>query len=837
MHRVRARRALAALAACAAVLGLAPGLSHDAHALVWPDVPDRVARALASPDPGARRSGALEIRSLSLGQATPLLATALVDPDPEVRLAAADAAMALHYLPATEDVLPWLGDRDTRLRMKACDVAHALPNVKAIPQLARALSDTDATVRAKAAEALGAQSGPDAAPPLLGKLDDASPPVRIQVVRSLGRLGDRRAVVPLVGKVQDSVADVRKEVARALGDLGDPRASQALMLQLRDNLQEVRIEAIRSLGRFRAPDAVDVLTPLASEKIPPLRQAALAALGRIGTTEAVRVLMANLGTGEDAIATLDRTPVRDALVDAGPKAVPELEALLSAPPSTAAAISAAWVLGQLHAAKQAAPIVAAMRRGTLPVAAGLRALGGTGNPDIVPVVLEFLADPSPVVRAESRGAALALLDPLHPDGRAVEPLAAALKDARLGPTELVEVVQILGRTGAPRAAATLAGLVTVKDPALRAAAVDALGALGPASADDALVPLVGDPDGNIRLRAAVALSRAGGAKARDALVAKLDATDETDRAALLLGLGGILGRAPDANATNRLAKELDTAAGTERDGVIAALGQAKDPHATQILLKLKTSPDMDDRRALATALGAQASPEGAATLIAFLDDTDPAVRSNAAWALGAVGDEAAGRALAAVLAKAPDVDTSIDGTAALGRIAARLKNPTLATTWLCGRVGAGHRYARANALVGLALAGARCQDGESERRALEDENDDVRAAAAMLLARAPRDDADKRALEACTAHERVLDVARRCAAPPVAAGTPEAGSLPVVVFVLSDVGVDAVPHAAFALSLSNGMIRVGLADRRGALFEPEAPRGPLALRRPSASLK
>ncbi len=824
----RARRVTLLLALVAAFVGAPRG----ANALVWPDVPERVARALSSPDPAARRSGALELRSLSLAQATPLLATALTDTDPEVRLAAADAAMRLRYAPATEAVLPWLGDRDTRLRIKACDVARVLPNPKSIPQLARALSDNDATVRATAAEALGAQSSPDAAPPLLGKLDDASPPVRIHVVRALGRLGDRRAVVPLVGKVQDQVADVRKEVARALGDLGDPRASQALMLQLRDNLQDVRMEAIRSLGRFRAADAVDVLTPIASDKAPPLRQAAIAALGRIGTAEAIKTLVSTLGSGDDAIATLDHTAVRDALVDTGAKAIPDLEAVLAAPPSTAAAISAAWVLGQLHATKQATSIITAMRRGTVPVAAGLRALGGTANPDAVPVVLEFLVDPSPSVRAESRGAAFALLDPVHPDGRAVEPLAAALKDSRLGPSELVEIAQLLGRTGAPRAATTLAGLVTVKDPALRAAAVDALGALGPATADDALVPLVGDPDGAIRLRAAVALSRAGGPKARDALVAKLDTTDETDRFALLLGLGGILGRSPSDAATARLARELDVAAGPERDAVISALGQAKDPRAIQLLLKLKASPDVDDRRTLATALGAQPSTDGQAALLAFLKDGDGAVRSNAAWALGNVGDEAAGRALAAD--KTADTDVSINAAAALGHIAARLKSATLAADWLCPRIATGHRYARANALVGLALSGARCQDGAEERRALtEDESEEVRAAAALAITRTTRDDSDRRALDACTAHERVADVTRRCGA----AFVPTTETLPVVVFVLGDIGTDAVPRAPYALALADGTLRVGLADRRGALVEPAAPRGVLSLRRPSGSLR
>ena len=807
---------------------------RDSSALVWPDVPERIARALASPDPQTRRSGALELRTLSLARATPLLAQALGDPDPEVRLAAADAAIRLHYAPATDAVLPWLGDRDTRLRVKACEVSRALPNLRTIPQLARALSDGEAVVRGPAAEALGAQASPDAVAPLLGKLDDPSPPVRIQVIRALARLGDGRAVVPLVGKVQDSVADVRKEVARALGDLGDGRAAQALMLQLRDNLVDVRVEAIRALGRLRAPDAVDVLAPLTVDRTPLLRQSAIAALGRIGSTDAVRTLIATLGQGDDAGASLDRTSVRDALVDAGAKAVPELVAQLATPSSPAAAISAAWVLGALHAKTEAPAIILAMRRGTVPTTAALHALAGAGTAETVTVVLEFLVDPSPAVRAEARGAAFALLDPAHPDGRAVEPLAAALKDSRLGPAEVTEIVRLLGRTGAPRAASTLSSLTSAKDDTLRLAAVESLGALGAAGADDVLLPLVSDPDAALRLRASVALARSGGPKARDGLVAKLDAVDETDRFAILTALGGILSRAPSAPALARLARELEVAAGPERDAVLEAIAQAKDPEATRLLIRVRSSNDVDDRRMVASAFAARPPDEANAPLALLLTDTDASVRAQAAWSIGTTGDLALGRTLALAVAKGADIDLAINGTAALGRIAARAKNPALAAEWLCPLVTAQHRYVRSNALSGLALAGARCGDGTAERRALEDdESEDVRASAATALGRTPKGAEDRRVLDTCAAKERAGDVARRCHEPLVA----PTELLPSLAYVLNDAGSAPVPRIAYTLLLADGLLRVGTTDRRGAVFDPAAPRGPLTLRRPSASIR
>ncbi|MBX3205173.1 MAG: HEAT repeat domain-containing protein, partial [Labilithrix sp.] len=524
-----------------------------ASALVWPDVPERVERGLASPDPASRRVAARDLANLGAARGTPLVLKALADADVEVRLAAAQSAIRLRVPAATDAAIVWLGEREAKLRVSACGVARSMPNPRAVQPLARALGDSDPQVRAACADALGASGAPEAVAPLSGKLDDATPNVRVEVARALARLGDARAVVPLVGKVQDSVPEVRQAVVRALGDLGDTRATQALLLALRDNVPEVKVEALAALGRLRAADAVEAIAPLALERNAGVRQSALVALGRIGTDGAVRALVKALGTHEDATAGVERTPVRDALVAAGAPAVAELTALLDRPVSPAVASSAAWVLGELRATRSAPALVASLRKGTLPATAALRALAGAGTPDQVPVVLEFVADPSPATREEARLAATALLDPARPDGRAVEPLAATLKNARTTPRERAAIATLLGRTGAPRAATELIGLVASKDEGLRLAAIDALGALGAAEAgstiggavDDVLVPLLADPDPAVRLRAAVALGASGGPKARRELLAKLDGGEELDRFALFEALGGVLARHPD----------------------------------------------------------------------------------------------------------------------------------------------------------------------------------------------------------------------------------------------------------------------------------------------------
>jgi len=831
MNRSTAHRSLTVAALW--LLSTAP-----AHALVWPDVAERVERDLGAADPTTRRNAARELTELGPGRGGPLALAALSDADDDVKLAAAEAAIRLRAAGATDAVVGWLNAPDARLRRKACEVARSLPGPRAVAPLGRTLGDPDPEVRAAAADALGHQVSAEAVPPLLGRLDDPAPPVRIQIVGALARLGDPRAVVPLVGKVQDSSPDVREAVARALGDLGDPRASSALVLVLRDQSNDVRRDALAALGRMRAADAVDAIAPFATDRTPALRLAGLGALGRIASADAVRVLVQALGTGDDTAGSLERTAVRDALVMAGPAAVAPLHALMAGSPSAPAATSAAWVLGELKTTAEALAIVAAMRRGAVPTAAALHALAGAGTAAEVPIVLEFVADPSPIVRGEALGAAMALLDPNHPDGRAVEPLAAALRDARPSARERARMAALLGRTGAPRAAPLLVELVHAHDPALRLAAIDALGTLGaeapPSSAstaDAALLEALGSPEATVRLHAAVALSEAGGATARDALLAKLDGGDEVDRAAVLTALGGVLARAPGEAAVLRLAGALDLAAGPERDGIVEALGRAPLASAVKALVSVTKRDEPADRRAAASLLAAHpADATALATARALLEDPDAGVRAQAAWALGTLGDTSDSPRLAA-LARSQDVDVAPDAVAAIGRIAARGRAVDVAAKTLCPLLADPRPYPRANALAGLALARARCEGGgAAERTALsEDASEDVRAAAALLLTRAPSAD-DARALERCARSDPSGTVAARCRSrAPLPTRTH-----PALVYVVAETATQPHAGAPYAMLLADGLVHTGTTDRRGAVFDPVAPEGEVSLRRPSA---
>jgi hypothetical protein len=106
----------------------------------------------------------------------------------------------------------------------------------------------------------------------------------------------------------------------------------------------------------------------------------------------------------------------------------------------------------------------------------------------------------------------------------------------------------------------------------------------------------------------------------------------------------------------------------------------------------------------------------------------------------------------------------------------------------------------------------------------------VRSAAARLLALGAPEPLDARALSRCVSEDPSSEVAQVCESPSLAV---PAETEPVTVFVVPAGESTPVPRAPFALVLADGSVRLGLTDRRGALLEPRAPRGELALTVPA----
>jgi HEAT repeat protein len=413
----------------------------------------------------------------------------------------------------------------------------------------------------------------------------------------------------------------------------------------------------------------------------------------------------------------------------------------------------------------------------------------------------------------------------------VEPLTAALQDARLSPSERASIARLFGRTGAARATPVLAALAREKGAVVRLAAIDAIGTLGPAAATrpedlDPIIDALGDPDPSVRLHAAVALADVGDARARDVILAKLDAA-EVDRRAILAALGGILARVPSDAAVARLGRELELAAGPERDAVAGALGLSHSAAAIKALTSLAAGPDVDDARTAATLLSAHGDePRALAAARALLSHRDASVRAQAAWTLGTLGELGDVKTLTPLLHAG--MDEAIDAASAIGKIAARSRDPAAAAAVLCV-LPETRPLVRAAALAGLSLARARCGDGAMERRLLADDpSDAVRASAALVVERAPAGDPDARALARCASEDRSGSVAARCRSPVL----PPARSRAALVYVLPDLATTPEPGAAYLLLLADGTLHAGTADRRGAVFDPVTPDGDLSLLRP-----
>ncbi len=816
---------------CLLCLGIALTNAGGARAFVWPNAAERVERQLASESATERRVAATQIVQLPASVAQRLVPRALQDPDTEVRLAALDAALRFGVSGVSDLVIPWLNHSERRIRMAAIELLRVAPSAAAIPSLGRALSDPDPVIRQSAADALGASKDQGATMHLLSHLDDPMPRVREALARALAKLADPRAVVPLIGKIQDSHAGVRASVARALGELSDPRASPALVLALADQDEEVRASAARALGRLGQDAATLPLVSLAdSDASTAVRSEAVRALGAIGSDAAVAALMGYLGNeAEPGSSAGLRVASIGALEALGAKAKGPLIDCLVREHSRVRANGCALVLGRAGERSAVPSLINALRAGRVDRSVGLRALGDIGDPAGLPAALEYLMAPDATVRRAAIEACAALLAGGGSEGRAVEPITAALKAPNILNSERAALARILGLTRSKRAAGPLMTIATDSDDlVLKREAIEALGALGSAGQHQVLLSALDDEEPTVRLAAALALRQAANAATASEILRRLRRAAEQDRGALLLALTGALGANRDPAVTGAVADLAGRSSGGMRDGLLEALGNAGTPDAHQVLARFIEGPaSVADRAKIAEALAAH--PAALATLVELARDSDGSVRANAAWSLGAIATDRE-KALLLDLTRDRDVAVAGNAVASLGRWALRAKADV--TEPLCALLRDSRSYVRANALGALVLLGTRCPQFVARTLLHADPSPVVREQAAALLIAAPAKDPapDRQALRHCVLEEPVGAVAARCAG---AARARAAGVDSVTVLVVPSGESAPVPRAPFALRRADGLLRLGLTDRRGGVYEHASPSGEMSLMVPA----
>ena len=794
-----------------------------AQALLWPSEVLRIERDLGAAEVAVRRRAAARISELGERVAARVAARAIEDPDVEVRLSAIAAVRALRLSGFSERVSAWLTDPDARLRLEAIELLASSVGQRSrnVSSLARALSDAEPAVRAAAASALGRSGSSEAVGGLLGRLDDSTVEVKTSVVRALSRLGDPRAVVPLISKTEDPRPEVRRAVARALGEIGDPRASSALVLLLRDSDESVRVAAVGALGALGIPAAAPSLSSLLGpEASTPVRRAAIDALSMIGGAEAVTALVRQLGVHAE-----DRDAIVAALARTGTSAVPALnQCVLSE--ATAERLDGCTLALARVAGHQAGPTLRdVVRRRRVSASAALTALAETGHSDALLLVLEHLGHAEVGVQKAALAAAAKLLDPRRPDGRAVEPLQRAFEAAQGRRADRVEILRLLGRTGSPRALGLLGSVADRGgDLELRVAALTALGSVEADGARPVLLRALSDREPAIRFAAALSLRNNGAASGAAELLERLERAASQDRLAVALALGGAFVRVESPALIRRLAQAIVKSRDGERDALIEALGRAPAALAGTELDRLASSADGGVRKKVAEVARAGGRPR----LLRLARDPEAAVRADALWALGAAGG-AAERALLERAFGDLDVTAAANAVSAYGRIGQRTRADVAAA--LCRVLDDRRPAVRSSGLLSLRHAGARCADSRERRLVVDDPAASVRRAAAMLLRDVQTSPEDERALRRCATEESDGATAVACSAP---RQSTRAGDGRALVFVVPVGEAAATARAPFALVRPDGLVRHGVADRRGAVYETDLPDGALELAVPAA---
>lgn len=805
-------------------------LAREGHAgteqLVWPASIEAVEAQLRAESVEVRRSAARELGRLPAAVQRRLLPELFGDPDPEVRLAVADAALSVRLPDAGARVAKWLSDSDVRVREAAAEVLTVLRHASAVAGLGRMLEDPEPSVRAAAAAALGNSRSPDAAVFLLGHLDDGDPEVRHAVISALSELRDPRAVVPLIGRIQEQRAALRREAASALGAVGDPRAASALIVALNDGDAAVRSAAAAALGQLRAPDAVWSLAALLETETDPEVQGAIVdALGAIGSQNAVDALAKSLARPRPSRARVQR-----ALATAGTNAVPSLERCVMQPLTPGAADICIGALGEIGGDGARNVVERAVRENLVGVAAALEALGAIGSSEALPTVLEYLTSPTAAERRAAIDAAGRLLEPEQRLGGAVEPIGLALRRTGAGPLERAALIALLGRTGSPRAAPILKPFAESGDEYLRAIALEALGQLGPAGADATLLRALDSPLFPTRWTAAVALRRVGGRSSLTDLLERLDSAPPSERETLAVALAGPLADDPSEPQVQRVVALVLASPGPVKDALIEGLGRVPRGRGTLALARRLPLLGKSTRAKLAEAMGAHV--EARPAVLHLLRDSSAAVRANAVWSLGTTGTAADLDAVWAAVADR-DVAVAANAIAALASIGAR-HGADVATS-LCTALTDARSYVQANALSGLLQVGGVCTDGAAPEWLLEyHPSEEVRAAAARLLreSAAFRESASA-ALQRCAARDVSGTVAAECLAGARHFSGKNQPTREVQILVVPPGAVAPAAGAPYGLARSDGMIRSGIADRRGAVWEPAAPDGPLRLTVPA----
>lgn len=210
-------------------------------------------------------------------------------------------------------------EKDAGVRQAAAKALITF-GASAMEDLAPALQDKNVYIRHGAAWVLGRTSDKRAVPLLLPLLKDPKPSIREVAASSLGNLGDGIAVESLIQMLQDENNGVRKAAARALGELHDSKAVDPLINMLGISMpvdplisilgistpdDEIRAIASWALGEIKDSRSVEPLIRAAQKDSSKLvRESAAWALGQLGDARAMDPLVSLLKDQYETVRTM-----------------------------------------------------------------------------------------------------------------------------------------------------------------------------------------------------------------------------------------------------------------------------------------------------------------------------------------------------------------------------------------------------------------------------------------------------------------------------------------------------------------------------------------------------
>jgi hypothetical protein len=419
------------------------------------------------------------------------------------------------------------------------------------------------------------------------------------------------------------------------------------------------------------------------------------------------------------------------------------------------------------------------------------------------------------------------------DGRALEPILDVL-DALDGEDEQ-RALSLLGVIGEPRATGSVIARLGSEDDATRLAAARALGAFDDVRAESALLGLLDDTHAEIRAAGAAGLGRRSRPALIPELVARLDRRTPTDRASVLLALGGLFARgglgALPARERDRALAALEARIASSDAALASAAVEvlARDSTTASEALLVRTSGHRDValRAQAQRALGSvRSAPRLLAVRALLLREREPLARAALFSALAAQGNEAdLGLALDAIARERGHVAQA--ASFAVHELARRGRVSRDHPDAICRAARSRDAIVRANILLAASRAGIDCPRAEPRRLLEHAQSEIVRAAAARALSRRGEPE-DRNALARCAASERARTVAQACAAP---MRNDERDEVDVIAF--DSLGAAPLPKRPVALIFADGSVLVAVTDPRGRVRLADAPRGPLSLASPS----